>query len=90
MHTAIQGQALEAVNESVTHIYDAFISRVAQGRGMTEEAVDAVARGRVWTGQDAMDIGLVDGMGDLQDAVAMAADMAGLTDFDLVEYPRTR
>ena len=87
MHTAIQGQALEAVNESVTHIYDAFISRVAQGRGMTEEAVDAVARGRVWTGQDAMDIGLVDGMGDLQDAVAMAADMAGLTDFDLVEYP---
>ena len=46
----------------------AFIGRVAQGRGMSEEAVDAVARGRVWTGQDAMDMGLVDGMGDLQDA----------------------
>ncbi len=87
MHTPISGVALDAVNESVTHIYDSFIGHVAEGRGMTVEAVDEVARGRVWTGQDAMEIGLVDGMGNLQDAVAMAADMAGLEDFDLIEYP---
>ena len=87
MHTPIQGQALAAVNESVTKIYDSFIGRVAEGRGMSVEAVDAVARGRVWTGQDAMGKGLVDGMGNLQDAIEMAADMASLTDFDLMEFP---
>ena len=87
MHTPIQGQALAAVNASVTKIYDSFIGRVAEGRGMSVEAVDAVARGRVWTGQDAMDKGLVDGMGNLQDAIEMAADMARLDNFDLMEFP---
>ncbi|MDB4676539.1 signal peptide peptidase SppA, partial [Flavobacteriales bacterium] len=87
MHTPIQGQALAAINESVTKIYDSFIGRVAEGRGMSIEAVDAVARGRVWTGQDAMEKGLVDGMGNLQDAIEMAADMASLDEFDMIEYP---
>ena len=87
MHEPIQGMALEAVNEAVTQVYDSFIERVAEGRGMTVEAVDEVARGRVWTGQDAMDIGLVDGMGNLQDAVKMAAEMAGISDPALVELP---
>jgi len=87
MHTPIQGQALAAINESVTKIYDSFIGRVAEGRGMSIVAVDAVARGRVWTGQDAMEKGLVDGMGNLQDAIEMAADMASLDEFDMIEYP---
>ncbi len=86
-HTPVQGEALDAINEGVTDIYNGFISRVAEGRGMTVEAVDEIARGRVWTGQDAMDIGLVDGMGNLQDAVALAAEMAGLSDPELVELP---
>ena len=54
---------------------------------MSVEGVNEVARGRVWTGQDAMDIGLVDGMGNLQDAVALAADMAGISEPELVELP---
>ena len=87
MHTPIQGQALAAINESVTKIYDSFIGRVADGRGMSIEAVDAVARGRVWTGQDAMEKGLVDGIGNLQDAIEMAAGMANLDEFDMIEYP---
>ena len=86
-HTPVQGEALAAINEGVTDIYNGFISRVAEGRGMTVEAVDEIARGRVWTGQDAMEIGLVDGMGNLQDAVALAAEMAGLSDPDLLELP---
>jgi len=86
-HTPVQGEALAAINEGVTDIYNGFISRVAEGRGLTVEAVDEIARGRVWTGQDAMDIGLVDGLGDLQDAVAIAADLAGISDPDLVELP---
>ena len=86
-HTPIQGEALAAINEGVTEVYDAFIARVAEGRGMSVEGVNEVARGRVWTGQDAMDIGLVDGMGNLQDAVALAADLAGISGPDLVELP---
>ena len=86
-HTPVGGEALAAINDGVTDIYNGFISRVAEGRGMTVEAVDEIARGRVWTGQDAMEIGLVDGMGNLQDAVAMAAEMAGIADPELVELP---
>ena len=86
-HTPVQGEALAAINEGVTQVYDAFIARVAEGRGMTVEGVNEVARGRVWTGQDAMDIGLVDGMGNLQDAVALAADLAGINGPELVELP---
>ncbi len=86
-HSPVQGDALAAINESVTKVYDAFIARVAEGRDMTVESVNEVARGRVWTGQDAMDIGLVDGMGNLQDAVAIAADLAGINGPELVELP---
>lgn len=86
-HTPVQGEALAAINEGVTEVYDAFIARVAEGRGMTVEGVNDVARGRVWTGQDAMEVGLVDGMGNLQDAVALAADLAGISEPELVELP---
>ena len=86
-HTPVQGEALAAINEGVTEVYDSFIARVAEGRGMTVDGVNEVARGRVWTGQDALEIGLVDGMGNLQDAVAIAADLAGLAEPDLVELP---
>lgn len=86
-HTPVQGEALAAINDGVTNIYNGFISRVAEGRDMTVEAVDQVARGRVWTGQDAMDIGLVDGIGNLQDAVALAAQLADIDDPSLLELP---
>ena len=58
--------ALEAINESVTEVYDAFTQRVAEGRNMTRERVEELARGRVWTGKDALDNGLVDEIGDLE------------------------
>ena len=58
--------------------YDDFISRVATYRGMDKVAVDAVAQGRVWTGVDALERGLVDELGDLEDAIAFAAEIANL------------
>ena len=70
--------ALEAINESVSDIYDAFTQRVAEGRNMTRERVEELARGRVWTGKDALDNGLVDEIGDLEYAVAHAAQLAGI------------
>src|SRR6201996_336596 len=71
-------------------IYDDFIQRVAQGRNLTTEAVDAVARGRIWTGADALERGLVDELGGLLTAVRRAKVLAGLdedTDVRLVSFP---
>lgn len=70
--------ALEAINESVSDIYDAFTQRVAEGRNMSRERVEELARGRVWTGADALENGLIDEIGDLEYAVAKAAELANL------------
>jgi protease-4 len=70
--------------------YTDFVQRVAQGRGMTVEAVDAVARGRVWTGADALERGLVDELGGLRTAIDRAKVLAGFdadTDVKLVSLP---
>ncbi|MGO4442419.1 signal peptide peptidase SppA [Mycobacterium sp. 2YAF39] len=70
--------------------YNDFIERVAVGRRMTVDAVDAVARGRVWTGADALEHGLVDELGGLRTAIARAKVLTGLDpddDVRLVSYP---
>jgi protease IV len=70
--------------------YTDFVARVAQGRKMTVEAVDAIARGRVWTGADALEHGLVDELGGLRTAIARAKVLAGLepdADVRLVSFP---
>ena len=76
---------------SVEDIYSSFVSLVSEGRGMSEEAVDEIAQGRVWAGSDALRIGLVDEIGTLQDAVNYAASEAGLiseSDYTVVAYPK--
>ena len=70
--------------------YTDFVERVAEGRKMTVEAVDAIARGRVWTGADAIERGLVDELGGLRTAITRAKVLAGLepdADVRLVSYP---
>ncbi|MDR1525124.1 MAG: signal peptide peptidase SppA [Tannerella sp.] len=67
----------------VERFYDLFLTRSAEGRGMTKEAVNAIAQGRVWTGEQALEIGLVDETGDLDRAIEVAAELAGLTDYDV-------
>ena len=79
------------MQEYVDDIYTRFVNIVAEGRGMTYEAVDEIAQGRVWTGTDALKIGLVDELGSLEDAVAYAASMAGDPDvsaWNVVGYPK--
>ena len=63
---------------SLTETYDMFLERVSENRNMTVEEVHAVAQGRVWTGQAALDAGLVDDLGNLDDAIRIAAEMANL------------
>lgn len=60
------------VQEEVDFIYDQFLDRVSEGRGMSKEAVNEIARGRVWTGKDAVKNGLVDELGGIQEAIDFA------------------
>lgn len=73
--------------ESVENIYKIFVNRVATGRKMTFAQVDAIAQGRVWSGSDALKIGLVDKIGGMDDAIAYAASITKTTDYDTVAYP---
>lgn len=73
--------------EGVEQIYKTFVSHVAQGRKMSFTQVDAIAQGRVWTGADAIKIGLVDKIGGLQDAIQEAARLAKIKTFNTQNYP---
>lgn len=77
----------ETVTEGIEIVYDTFISRVAAGRKMTKEKVDAIGQGRVWTGTMAKQLGLVDELGGLDTAIAYAAKSAKTTDYKLSFYP---
>lgn len=77
------------VQRGVEFTYDLFTKRCAEGRGMEQDSIKAIAGGRVWTGSDAINLGLVDELGGLNEAVAKAAELAGLTSGNYVRavYP---
>ena len=82
-----------AIQRSIESIYTRFITIVAEGRDKTPEQVDEIAQGRVWAGTDALEIGLVDEIGTLEDALAYAAIAAGdedLKSWNIVEYPKVQ
>jgi protease-4 len=81
---------LDALDRWLDRIYETFVGKVAAGRGMTRDAVHAVAKGRIWTGADARDRGLVDELGGLDRAIELARQRAGIpggADVDVVSYP---
>ena len=77
----------DIIQNGVNEIYLDFITKVAQGRGMTTAEVDSIGQGRVWSGEDALEIGLVDLLGGIDDAVEIAAGMAKVENYRVVEYP---
>ncbi|HAS6232998.1 TPA: signal peptide peptidase SppA [Vibrio vulnificus] len=87
--TGLSKGASQAFQMGIEHGYQRFISLVGDNRDLSLEAVDKVAQGRVWTGYDALQHGLVDQIGDFDDAVAEAAKMAQLENYNLywVEEP---
>jgi len=78
------------IQVGVDRIYETFINHVANGRNMTNEEVNEIAQGRVWSGADAVKIGLVDELGGLEDAIQEAVDLAALEDYRLIELPRQK
>src|SRR5690606_39174924 len=78
----------KTMEESIEEPYQVFLERVAKGRNMSMAQVDSLAQGRVWSGADAVENGLVDSLGFLEDAIAEAAGMAGLESYSLRKYPK--
>ena len=77
----------DALQFNVERTYSTFTGVVAAGRDMTQTAVDSIGEGRVWSGSDAMNIGLVDSFGGLSDAIREAATLAGLEEYRTIEKP---
>lgn len=77
------------VQKQIERIYDDFTGLVSKGRGISKDSVDAIGQGRVWSGADALKIGLVDSLGGLYDAINYAAAKVGLSkaDYQLSRYP---
>lgn len=80
----------EYVQQSVEHIYDVFITKVATGRKTSKNAIDSIGQGRVWSGADAIKINLVDELGGINDAIAYAAKQAKLKEYKLVDFPKQK
>jgi len=74
------------IQSNIENGYDRFLNIVAEGRNMTVEQVNEIAQGRVWTGNKALELGLVDSLGTFEDAVAATAKRAGLTDYRLAYW----
>lgn len=77
------------IQQNVESGYETFLNRVAEARGMTRDEVHEHAQGRVFTGVDAYEVGLVDILGDLDDAIAVAAEKAGIEDYQVETYPKS-
>jgi protease-4 len=76
------------ITESIESTYQTFLERVATGRNISLERADSIAQGRVWSGVEALEIGLVDQLGGLDDAIAEAAKLADISSYSIRRYPR--
>ena len=72
------------IQRGVEQTYDLFLTRCADGRGMTKAEIDSIGQGRVWTGEQALERGLVDQLGGMDDAIKEAATLAELTDYSVI------
>lgn len=75
------------IQQSVDEIYDSFLGYVAEGRNKTKAEVDSIGQGRVWSGENALSIGLIDSYGGLTKAIEIAAEKANLSFYRTVDYP---
>ena len=88
LFTPLQDNTRETIQQGIEQIYSTFVNRVATGRKMTPEVVDALAQGRVWTGSDALKNGLVDEIGGLDDAIKYAAKLGKTTKYTTQNFPQ--
>jgi protease-4 len=75
------------MERQIDKIYEDFLKLVSEGRKMAKSQVDSIGQGRVWSGVDAKSIGLIDDFGGLNDAITTAADLASVTEYNLISLP---
>ena len=83
-------EVVDLIQGNVDRLYNNFIEIVANGRGISIEEANLIAKGRVWSGIDALEVGLIDQIGSLDDAIDKAKDLAAIKDYYLKEYDKTK
>ena len=78
------------IQKNIEHVYNTFITRVADGRKLSKTAVDAIGQGRVWSGYDAKNIGLVDTYGGIEKAISIAVELANITEYRIISLPKKK
>ena len=90
MSRALTAEEKQIFQQGVEKVYDTFTKRVADGRKMKQANVDSIGQGRVWSGVEAKNIGLIDEFGGLNDAIAAAAKMANISKYRTIELPKQK
>lgn len=83
-------QERSLMQEKVNRGYELFVKRCADGRSMSIDAIKSIAEGRVWTGEQALENGLVDTLGNLNDALTIAIEKSGVEEYEVVSYPEKK
>ena len=85
---AMPDYVTESIQASINNTYDKFITKVAENRGMPFKEILSIAGGRIWSGEKALQLGLVDKIGDLTNAIDAAADYANIDQFETISYSK--
>lgn len=88
VYKGMTAEEMVLMQSMVERGYDLFTKRCAEGRGMSQEEIKAIGEGRVWLGKDALEIGLVDELGNINDAINKTAELANLGEYAIEEYPK--
>ncbi|MBO5404498.1 MAG: signal peptide peptidase SppA [Paludibacteraceae bacterium] len=90
IYRGMNPQETALMQNMVERGYDLFTRRCADGRGMSQDEIKQIGEGRVWLGKDAIEIGLVDSLGNINDAINKAVEMAQLGEYQLINYPEKK
>ena len=85
---AMPNYVTDSIQAGIDHTYEKFVSKVAENRNMEYKEVLSIAGGRIWSGEKALQLGLVDKIGDLDDAIDSAAKFADIEDYEIVSYAK--
>ena len=90
IYKPLQPGFIKSTKESIKKVYESFKLKVSEGRSLTLDEVESIAQGRVWSGKQALNIGLIDSLGDLNAAIEDAAKLADIKEFNIIEYPKRK
>ena len=88
IYQPISEEFKKQIKKSIESTYYNFKKRVSEGRDLPDTIVENISQGRVWTGKQAFEIGLVDSIGGLPETIEAASKMVGIENYNLIEYPR--